>query len=72
MRRSAIILAEQLKEESEVVADLNALFLMIGYVEGELERLAPGCVLPASNLRSSIVNEILSRTSHLELCSVRN
>jgi hypothetical protein len=47
----------------EVVSDLNALFLMIGYVEMELERIAPDCVLAASTLRSTIVNEMLIRSS---------
>ncbi len=60
----AIVINEPMMEKTEVLADLNALSVMVYYVELELERIAPGCLVAASTLRSSIVSEILARTPY--------
>ena len=72
MTGSVIIIADRKTQEKEVIADLNALFLMVEYVELELERTAPGCVLPASTLRAAIANEIITRATNLEMRLARN
>jgi hypothetical protein len=64
MHKNAIMIERKRNSTSEVVADLNALYLMVSYVELELERIAPDCVPVASHLRSSILNETLLRTSY--------
>ena len=64
MHKSAIMLDTKTISRTEVVADLNALYLMITYVEQELERIAPECILAASSLRSSILSEMALRTSN--------
>ena len=61
MHKSAIVMDRKLDVRTEVVAELNALFLMVSYVELELERIAPECILAASNLRSSILSEMLTK-----------
>ena len=64
MHKSAIVVDIKTISRTEVVAELNALYLMVSYVEEELERVAPECILAASSLRSSILNEMVSRTSN--------
>jgi len=64
MAMNQIIIDTETNSTSEVLADLNALFLMVSYVELELERIAPECILSANNLRSSILNEMLTITLH--------
>lgn len=64
MQKSVIMIDGKKNSTTEVAADLNALFLMVSYVELELERIAPDCTLVASSLRSSIFNEILLRASN--------
>ena len=44
MSRGVIIIADREIQETDVIADLNALFLMIECDDIELERTAPGCV----------------------------
>jgi hypothetical protein len=69
---NATIANDHIPDRPDVVSDLNALFLMVGYVEMELERIAPECVLAASTLRSAIVNEMLVRTSRDGEASARD
>jgi hypothetical protein len=64
MHKSAIMMDTKMISRTEVVADLNALYLMVSYVELELERIAPECILAASSLRSSILSEMALRTSN--------
>jgi hypothetical protein len=60
---NALMIDRKRNSTTEVVADLNALYLMVSYVELELERIAPECISAASHLRSTILNETLLRTS---------
>jgi hypothetical protein len=64
MHKSAIVVDIKTISRTEVVAELNAIYLMISYVEEELERVAPECILAASSLRASILNEMVLRTSN--------
>jgi hypothetical protein len=59
---SGIMIDRKTNPTMQIMADLNALYLMISYVELELERIAPECILAVSNLRSSILNVMLSRS----------
>jgi hypothetical protein len=61
MHDSEILLARNINSTAETLADLNALFLMVTYVELELGRIAPECIPAASSLRCSISNEMLLR-----------
>jgi hypothetical protein len=61
---NAIMIDRKRNSPTEAVADLNALYLMVSYVELELERIAPECISAASHLRSTILNETLLRTSY--------
>ena len=63
MSQGVIILADRKPREIEVIADLNALFLMVEYVENELKRIASRCVLSPSTLRAAIASEIVERTT---------
>jgi hypothetical protein len=72
MSQGVIILADRKPLETEVIADLNALFLMVEYVEIELRRIASGRVFSPSALRTVIANEIMERTANSEIRSVRN
>jgi hypothetical protein len=61
MRDCEILIERNTNSTAETLADLNALFLMVTYVELELARLAPECIPAASSLRCSISNEMLLR-----------
>ena len=61
---NSLMIDRKSNSTTEVVADLNALYLMVSYVELELERIAPECISAASHLRSMILNETLLRTSY--------
>jgi hypothetical protein len=62
MRKCEIVIDENTNPPTDSVADLNSLLLMVGYIELELERVAPDCIVAASHLRSSILNEMLSKS----------
>jgi hypothetical protein len=61
MRASEIMIDTNTNSAAQNLADLNALFLMVTYVELELARTAPECVSAASTLLCSISNEMLLR-----------
>jgi hypothetical protein len=61
MHDSEILIERNTNSPAQALADLNALFLMVSYVELELARIAPECTLAASSLLCSISNEMLSR-----------
>jgi len=66
---SADMACGAMHQPPEIISDLNALFLMVGYIEMELQRIAPECVLFASSLRSAIINEMLLRDPSQEATS---
>jgi hypothetical protein len=61
MRDSEIMIKTDTNSSAQDLADLNALFLMVTYVELELARIAPECTSAASSLLCSISNEMLLR-----------
>jgi hypothetical protein len=61
MHDSEIRIERNTNSTVQTLTDLNALFMMVSYVELELARIAPECTLAASSLLCSISNEILSR-----------
>jgi len=61
MHDSEIRIERNTNSTAEDLADLNALFLMVTYVELELARIAPECLPAASSLLCSISNEMLLR-----------
>jgi hypothetical protein len=61
MRDSEIVVEGNTNPVAQDLADLNALFLMVTYVELELARIAPECISAASSLLCSISNEMLLR-----------
>ena len=56
-----INIEDRKRAEEEMIADLDALFWMTEYIELELERISPECVLSASALRAAITSEIIAR-----------
>ena len=56
-----ITIGTRKQEEIEIIADLNALFWMVEYIELELERISPECVISAGALRAAITSEITAR-----------
>ena len=62
MRDSEIMVETNTNSAAQNLADLNALFLMVTYVELELARIAPECISAASSLLCSISNEMLLRS----------
>ena len=56
-----ITMGTRKQEEIEIIADLNALFWMVEYIELELERISPECVISAGALRAAITSEITAR-----------
>ena len=56
-----LTIEDRKREEIEVIADLDVLFWMAEYIELELERISPECVLSASALRAAITSEIIAR-----------
>ena len=61
MHDSEIMIERNTNATAQTLADLNALFLMVSYVELELARIAPECIPAASSLLCSISNEMLLR-----------
>ena len=64
--------ADRKQEEMEIIADLNALFWMVEYIELELERISSECVLSAGTLRAVIASEITARKTVFAMQHARN
>jgi len=64
IRKNDVDMDSRSGDRVKLIADLNALIVLVSYIERELERLAPGSagsVFIANILRASITNELVMR-----------